>query len=117
MSRDRLLRNAFDAAGRYGSPGSPAATGFVPEEFTCMVWQPGRDPYLVGHHGSEIVLRIAGRDPHPASPGLPADIPHRFTAIPCTSKRAPKRRVPDPRKARAGNSPVKKVRYTRLNAS
>lgn len=31
----------------------------------------------------------------------------RFTAMPITSKRAPKRRAPDPRKARAGNSFVK----------
>ena len=40
-----------------------------------------------------------------------------FTAIPCTSKRASKSNVPAPRKARAGNSRVKYVLYTWLNAS
>lgn len=34
----------------------------------------------------------------------------RFTATPMTSKRAPKRRAPEPRKARAGNSFLKYVR-------
>ena len=37
------------------------------------------------------------------------------TATPATSKRAPNSSGPEPRKARAGGSPVKYSRYTRLN--
>ena len=44
-----------------------------------------------------------------------AGVRQPLTAIPATSKRAPRSSGPEPRKARAGGSALKYSRYTRLN--
>lgn len=95
-------------------PGSGAVVVFDAEEDAAAEGA-GETPHRDGVRHVSQVQEPGGRGCEPrGEPSrrrlLEEGRGQRFTATPMTSNRAPKSRVPEPRKARAGNSLVKYVR-------